>query len=77
MDFPATIGHSEGIGRSNLGGQDGQGPGWSRKQGAPSPEQEIVNNNFPVTVKIMTSGHQTVHCNTPNLPSVRASCARE
>ena len=56
--------------------------GWAksrgpRMQGVSSPEQEIVKNNFPVTVKIMTSGHQTVHCNTPNLRSVRASCAGE
>ena len=37
--------------------------------GAPSSRQKMFKNNFPVTVKIETSGHQTLECFIATLPT--------
>ena len=38
-------------------------------QGPPSFRQKIVKNNFPVTVKIRTSGYQTLEYFIAKLPT--------
>jgi len=37
--------------------------------GAPSSREKMFKNNFPVTVKIRTSGYQTLECFIATLPT--------